>query len=169
METLDFRGRVFNVIGRFSEYTVLAHIETSLDATEGMVINHVTDVVAESFGPHHRYATWTRAVKAIGVPLFRVLVNGTSKVWADNDDAAIGNGMHLMMGDSRPDSIVIVADEGKIIATLARTRDGVSVVWTDGRVTRWRQLTWVVLNGEPVALVGTVNGLVRQVTGPILP
>lgn len=161
METTEFKGRTFNLIGTFGGYDVLAHPTQPMEGEEGIIVLG-RDVMA-AYGPVLPLRTWQAAIASLGVPLFRVVVNGGSRYWTTGEDDASNRAISILMGESGAVSPLIVNDKGETIATVARTKDGASVVWQDGRVTRWRQLTWVVVAGEPVALVGTVSGIIRQV------
>lgn len=156
----EFKGRTFNVVGTFGGYTVLQHVCNPLDGYEGIIID--ADRVAEAYGNQNRYLSWQHALEGMGVELFGVYTDCRAVYWSDNPDGAVREGIRRMMGPDNPMSCVVLDNDGNTHATLARTCDGVSVVWSDTSVTHWRQLTWVVVGGEPVALVG-LNGTVQQV------
>jgi hypothetical protein len=166
MEQVDFKGRTFNLIGRFGHVRALSHVEQDLTGGAGIVVDETTNSVVAEFGPDRSdFGSWHSAVRSQGISLFTLSINGMTREYASDPNPLVNRALFILMSESRASAPVIVNDHGEVVATIARTQGaGATVVWAEnGRVDRWRELTWVVIGGEPVALVGTLGGRIQQV------
>jgi hypothetical protein len=162
----EYKGRTFKLVGTFGHVRALLNITQPLAESEsGIIVDDMTNAVAEVFGPECAYRDWQSAVRSLGVSLFTLYVNSAARAYASDPYGCINPALSILMSESRAAAPLIVNDHGETVATVARIgKDGASIVWGDtGRVERWRSLSWVVLNGEPVALVGCFGGRIVQV------
>lgn len=158
MKEMNYAGKTYNHVGDFGHLRVLADIEQPLTPLSGIVVDRTTDTVVCPFGEK----TWQEVCREELVPLFRLACNGAS-AWASDVHEAVNRGLWLSL--SERGASVIVNHDGTVVATVTPSMGGAIVVHADtGAMVRWRNLTWVNNPaGEPVALVGTLNGRIVQV------